>query len=209
MQRQAFVLLMMLASAALNAQTTESPFYEYTIGTMPLILEVPHGGTQETTTLSPRKEGNHSRDTGTVDFARLVSESLFSQSGKRPFLLINNLKRIYVDANHNISECETPAQRQYYQLYHGVIDKAGKDLLSRFPSGLFLDIHSGWNDFELDVYFGTSGGNTLSHLSRLHGPTAFSGEFSIQHQLFLKGYRIPGEGSFAAKPGPSGKIIRH
>ncbi len=201
--------LALTLAVPLAAEPDRAGYFEYSPGTLPLILEAPHGGTKDAPDLTPRKGGNHARDTGTQEFARRVSELLFKQTGKRPFLLINTLKRSYFDANHNIAECETDAQRESYLGYHAMIDTAANDLLQKFESGLFIDIHSGWNDFEYDLYSGTSGNTTLPFLTRQAGLNAFEGEFSLQRQMHLRGYRIPGQGDIPKKAGPSGKVIRH
>ena len=79
-------------------------------------------------------------DDNTRQLAELVSEELFSLSGKRPHVIINNLSRTKLDANRDLEDAAFghPDAEAAWKLFHESIDKAVNALPQR---GLYIDVH--------------------------------------------------------------------
>eukprot|EP01060_Flectonema_neradi_P002577 TRINITY_DN11627_c0_g1_i1.p1 TRINITY_DN11627_c0_g1~~TRINITY_DN11627_c0_g1_i1.p1 ORF type:complete len:335 (+),score=41.55 TRINITY_DN11627_c0_g1_i1:139-1005(+) len=139
-------------------------------GNVPVILTAPHGGTSplgsvktrsSTSTPSFRKIGD--RNTG--DLVRSVSALLATRYNVRPFFVISNVHRKYVDLNRPVSTgCEEQTARLFHQVYHSGISTAIQICKGSSSSikPLLLDIH-GHDRATHEIYRGTQNGKTSIH----------------------------------------------
>jgi hypothetical protein len=87
-------------SLATEPQTTSS-YIEYIKGNIPVIISVPHGGTK---ILYPNYLicGEYATDPYTDDLALAVKDAFMAKwNGKCPYIIINHLRRNYLDANRD------------------------------------------------------------------------------------------------------------
>ena len=175
-------------------------------GHLPVILSAPHGGTIKIKGVEPRKgigmETGPSgfftgRDGGTSELALAVADALEQATGKRPYLVISQAHRRYLDPNR-------PAEIAYedsdaapvYQRYHGMLQKFCKEILEKHHAGLLLDIH-GQGSSSKTVYRGTGNGRTVVKLKERFGESAHTGEASFFGRLHRLGWTVyphPGDG---------------
>src|SRR5678815_5487134 len=78
------------------------------VGTMPLVLTCPHGGSQQPPGVSPRKPKRTGPcpvitkgDEWTIPIAQAVAEQFEKLTAKTPFVVIADFHRRYIDANRS------------------------------------------------------------------------------------------------------------
>jgi len=209
---RAWLVAACLAVSGLAAQTWEpgSTHYgptgrtwiEFRVGTMPLILSVPHGGSTTTSLIPNRTWGTTTTDSFTRELAQAISDEIFARSGQRPHMVICNLARTKLDANREIVEA---AQGNSYaeaawESYHGFMRIARQEVTRNHGSGFMVDVHGHGHEIlrlELGYTLSTSEinasdslldltdyirkssvrtlafGSPLSHSQLLRGPSAF------------------------------------
>lgn len=118
---------------------------ECVVGSMPLIITVPHGGT-----LAPANIPDRScpgivtvTDSHTMELAREISKVLGEKYGIHPYLVICHLKRTKIDQNRGIDEgtCGHRAMVAPWNRFHDYIDTALTDMVKQFGSALYIDLH--------------------------------------------------------------------
>jgi len=133
-------------------QTLSSSYVEFRTGNYPLIITVPHGGSQTDASLTLRTEGNCPDpdfttvyDTYTPELAELIDSVVFARTGKYPYVIFCRLKRTYIDVNRPI-EYAIPrgsvAAKNIYDKFYGYIEQSKNQILTNYGSGLLLDIHA-------------------------------------------------------------------
>ena len=175
-------------------------------GSLPVILSAPHGGTLKISGVEPREgigmETGPSgfftgRDGGTSELAIAVADALEKSTGKRPYLVISNAHRKYLDPNRPSEIAyEDSDAAPVYQRYHGTLGKYCKEILEKHHAGLLLDIHGQGTSRET-VYRGTSNGKTVTRLKERFGELAHSGDESLFGTLRRLGWKVyphPGDG---------------
>ena len=141
-------LLPLLISLSLSAQAQEAQFdsrhfVEYQTGTLPLILGSPHGGKFRTDKIKDRTYGVVDSDVNTQDLTRRIHAHLITKTGGAPFMIISLLHRAELDPNREIIEAAQGDDIgiETHKTYHGFIVKAAEAVKSKFPAGLYIDIH--------------------------------------------------------------------
>jgi N-formylglutamate amidohydrolase len=132
------------ASPYATSRFGEHGYIEYTPGSMPLILTIPHGGTLEPAELPDRISGTLSRyDTNTLELGRGIAAMLFEKTGRSPFLIITHVHRKKLDTNRDVLEAaqDDPAATRAWEEYHQFIDEAKRDVAAAFGAGLMVDLH--------------------------------------------------------------------
>jgi N-formylglutamate amidohydrolase len=180
-----------------NAQTLMESSKLVTVqeGTLPVIITAPHGGRLPVPGLLAR-EGNGIerfatvRDERTDRLASRAAELLEELLGQRPYLVIAQFDRRYLDVNRPASEAfESPEAEPYYQAYHDAVKTACMAVREKWGRGLLLDIH-GQSAVELGVYRGSQDGLTVKKLLEQFGWEAYLGSESVCGQLEQKGIPI-------------------
>lgn len=160
-------------------------------GSLPLILTVPHDGSEPIEGVSLRRKGATVRDVGTRELAERVAQIIEAKTGKRPYLVIAKFSRKYLDANRSEAEAmESADALPAYAAYHARVAGFVHDVSTRFPGGgLLVDVH-GQSDEPSTIFRGTRDGLTVKTLLARHGVAAVQGEQSITGLLEAKGYHV-------------------
>lgn len=168
-------------------------------GQLPVILSAPHGGTLKIAGVEPRQGSGMKtgpagfftgRDGGTSELALELADALEVATGKRPYLVVSNTHRKYLDPNR-------PAEIAYedsdaapvYQRYHDTLRRYCTEILNKHHTGLLLDIH-GQGTSSQTVYRGTGNGRTVARLKERFGESAHSGENSLFGSLHRLGWKV-------------------
>lgn len=119
---------------------------EYTVGDMPLVISVPHGGNMNPLEIPDRSclKAVRGTDRYTVELARAIQKVFYEKYHKRPHIIVSNLSRRKIDHNRNEAPatCGNETMKAAWQLYHRYIDTAialaGGDRNRVF----FVDLHA-------------------------------------------------------------------
>ncbi|MGH1385597.1 T9SS type A sorting domain-containing protein [Kordia sp.] len=136
--------------------TSGNEYIEYIPGNMPVIISAPHGGVKQSgqtiggtfypdndSALPDRGCGTNERDDNTDILIREIQQSVFDQTGCYPYIIINNLHRSKLDPNREQNEatCGDSDALFYWNAFHGFIDQASTDVMSKWGKGLYIDLH--------------------------------------------------------------------
>lgn len=141
-------------------------YVEYHKGSIPLIISVPHGGTEKLKDIPSRKEGIVGIDKNTINLAlELIKkiENLYQLNSliyKSPSYIILKVHRSKIDINRNESRAyneNSNLARKIYQYYHNKLEELIYYNLEQFNHSLLVDIHGfekadipkGFRDVEL------------------------------------------------------------
>lgn len=135
------VFLFFLSALHVAAQS----FVDVQTGTYPLILSAPHGGELEPDSLADRScDGCVTvRDSRTREWALQLADAIETRTGKRPWVVVNLLHRVKLDANRDREEAADgdPYAEQAWEAYHAALEEASDNLGEHFGGGLLLDLH--------------------------------------------------------------------
>ena len=115
----------------------------YYAGNLPIIFSAPHGGPLAPSEIPDRTYGETVTDTRTKEMAQYVGQEIFSLTGKYPHVIINNLKRIKLDANRDSLEAAqgNPSALYAWKEYCSFINSARQKITKDFTKGLYIDLH--------------------------------------------------------------------
>jgi len=186
-----------LLSSSLWAQEPKGlqEFFTLWAGMLPIILSAPHGGRQPIPGISARRgigvaQFTTGRDNNTDELAEKVASKIEEKFGAKPFLVVAQFERKYVDANRpRAGAYESAAARAYYDAYHHALETACEQARRDWGRGLLLDIHGQAAEGET-IFRGTDNGKSVTDLQQRFGREALTGERSILGQLKLRGYKI-------------------
>lgn len=169
-------------------------------GDLPLILTAPHDGTGNVGLAASRVNGVTVRDLGTGELARRTADLIGQKTGKRPYLVIAEFSRKYVDANRPPEEAyESDAAAPAYRAYHDRLAAYVEEIRTRFPAGaLLVDVHGQGQEASV-IFRGTRHGLTTKALMARAGPEALTGPKSLLGELAARGYRT--------NPAPDGSTL--
>jgi N-formylglutamate amidohydrolase len=190
-------LLFLFLQADVLAETKVGPeeWLTFWAGSLPIILAAPHGGRQAIPGVSARIGAGVAqfvtgRDHNTAELARAVAMSLNERFGAKPFLVIAEFGRRYIDVNRPDDQAyESAGARLYYAAYHDALEQACVQIKRRWGRGLLLDIH-GQGAHHDAIYRGTQNGRSVNALTNRFGRDAISGAGSIVGYLACHGYRV-------------------
>jgi N-formylglutamate amidohydrolase len=181
-------------SSIATAQRSDLVFLQR--GTMPILLTAPHGGDERVPGIPARLGGINERDTNARDFrtrelALAISAGLEARFCQKPYLVLAEFHRRYLDVNRIEAEAyEDPAAAPYYAAYHAGIRGFVDEIRERFPDGsLMIDVH-GQSGEPSVIFRGTRDGLTVSHLLDARGDNALIGPQSIFGKLSQVGYDV-------------------
>ena len=177
-------------------------------GNMPVILIVSHSGKITFTNIKKRKnvhkscDYNINNDLYTDEIAFKLSDILYKNYNKRPYIVINNIHRKYLDLNR-LQGCSYGDDKleKVYNEFHTKIKNITTKIKSEYGDGILIDIH-GQISYDGDVFIGTHGDETLNYdLDRKF----------ISNLFIEKGYILSPDshwkGGFIVKK--YGKLINH
>lgn len=128
-----------------NTYIDATGYVEYRAGNLPIVLSSPHGGYLEPSTIPDRNCSGcvTVRDSFTQEVSDGVYNSIVSETGCYPHLIINLLHRKKFDANRDVQEAANgdPIVIQSWTNYHNFIDVAKAQVVQDYGSGTFYDIH--------------------------------------------------------------------
>jgi len=178
-----------------QGQVESQKFLTLWAGMLPIILSAPHGGRQSIPGVSARRgigvaQFTTERDSNTDELAEKIASKIEQKAGAKPFLVVAQFERKYVDANRPRNGAyESAAASAYYDGYHHALERACDQVRRDWGRGLLLDIHGQGAEAET-IFRGTDNGKSVTELERSFGREALLGEKSIFGQLKLRGYKI-------------------
>ncbi len=162
---------------------------------LPIILSAPHGGRDAIPGVAVRRgvgvaQFATGRDHNTGELAERIAAKLQERLGAKPFLVIANFDRKYVDANRpRDGAYEAEEARPYYEAYHRALGQHCDDVRKLWGQGLLLDIH-GQSAEPQAIFRGTDNLKSVTDLERRFGKAALSGAQSILGLLERSGYKV-------------------
>lgn len=153
-------------------------FTEVQYGNMPLIISVPHGGTDDLTTIPDRTCPNitTATDSRTIELANAIDSVCKADYAIQPYLVICYLKRTKLDQNREINEatCGNSATVSIWNNYHLSIDSFVTKILVKYPQALFIDLHAhGHTKQRLELGYLVSGSELRNPSSILPSSTSY------------------------------------
>jgi N-formylglutamate amidohydrolase len=188
-------ITLLAASLWAQEQVESQKFLTLWAGMLPIILAAPHGGRQSIPGVSVRRgigvaQFRTERDNNTDELAEKIARKIEQKVGARPFLVVAQFERKYVDANRPRNGAyESAVASAYYDAYHHALDRACDQVRRDWGRGLLLDIHGQGAEGET-IFRGTDNGKSVTDLEQRFGHAALTGERSILGQLKLRGYKI-------------------
>lgn len=175
----------------------------YQKGDLPILLTAPHGGQAAVPNVPIRSGKNpqtgqkikqfwRAADDGTLEIVRQVSDNIYQLIGARPYIVIADFSRKYIDANRpaGLRAYENPNAQPYYDFYHSRIREYIQEIKQRFGAhAILVDVHGQGVDGST-VYRGTCDHLTVKKLIARDGNDAFTGPLSILGVLAQKGNTI-------------------
>lgn len=165
-------------------------------GTLPIIISAPHGGTVTIPGVTERKGGTEIaqfttvRDINTDLLALQLAEAISKKLDGQPYVVVAKFSRKYIDANRPAQGAyESKEAKPIYDAYHGALEKACKEVKTKWGRGLLIDVHG--QGVRADAIFrGTQNGKTTTLLTQRFGPNAMTGPKGFQGMLEAKGYTM-------------------
>jgi hypothetical protein len=121
------------------------PYTEVQYGNMPLIISVPHGGTDDPASIPDRTCPGitTSIDLRTIEMVNAIDSVCRIDYGFQPYLVISYLKRTKLDQNRDLPEatCSNSAITGIWNNYHLSIDSFVTKITAKYPMALFIDLH--------------------------------------------------------------------
>ena len=130
----------------------ENEYIEFKAGNLPIIISAPHGGGLEPTDIPDRDCTGcvYVRDSRTQELIRQMSDAIFEEFGCYPYIIINRLHRLKLDANRDIGDAADgdPMAEQAWGEFHDFIQTAKDSITQNFGKGLYLDLHGHGHDIQ-------------------------------------------------------------
>ncbi|MEM9365206.1 MAG: hypothetical protein AAGD07_04355 [Planctomycetota bacterium] len=106
-------------------------------GQLPIILSAPHGGTLEVHGV-PIRQGHNAKsftrlsDFNTAKLTERIADCVASRMGVRPYVVIANFHRRFLDANRRPRDAfESADAEPVYRAFHDALAKARDDVVDR------------------------------------------------------------------------------
>src|SRR5690625_1950575 len=163
-------------------------------GNLPIVISAPHGGTSAIPDGEERTEGVTVRDMNTDRLAKLLAERLAERLEGKPYYVIAEFSRRFVDANRgpDFNEDQAyagPVAQKQYEAYHGAIREAVDESREKVGMGLLIDLH-GQSRLPDRVIRGTVNGLTVTSMLDNHGLEALIGPESLFGKLEAQGLAV-------------------
>lgn len=168
-------------------------------GELPVILSAPHGGTKDVPGVAPRKGDGlptggsgffAGRDGGTEELAHATAAAIAKRTGKKPYLVVAQFHRKYIDANRPPEIAYEDAKaKPTYDAYRQTLAAYCREVKKTHGRGLLLDIH-GQGRMKDTVIRGTKDGKTVALLIQRYGEKAQTGPDSFFGLLSANGCKV-------------------
>ncbi len=146
---------LLAANAAFSQETLfgTNNYIEYQVGTLPIVISVPHGGYTSPNSIPDRTCNNpvFATDAFSIELAEKISASLFELTGCYPHIIYNHLKRSKLDCNRNLSDgaCGNPEAKIAWNEFHNYIDTAQLIANIKFNENtIYIDLHGHGNSIQ-------------------------------------------------------------
>ncbi len=164
-------------------------YTEVQYGNMPLIISVPHGGTDAPASIPDRACPGITTaiDIKTIEMANTIDSVCKADYGFQPYLVISYLKRIKLDQNRDLPEatCSNPAITGIWNNYHLSIDSFITMIKAKYPLALFIDLHGhGHTKERLELGYLLTGSELRSPASIVSSSTSLYN--LLQQNTFLQ-----------------------
>lgn len=132
------------AAQAGQAAPTESPYIEAVLGTLPLIIGIPHGGSLAPGSIPDRQQAVLVNDPNSQAAGRALAAALAEITGQRPTLIINQLDRSKLDPVRGLAQGAQgdPVAESAWWSFHENIETAANTVAAGCSRGLYLEWHS-------------------------------------------------------------------
>lgn len=148
MKQCTLLLVLVLSGLFTSAQVIYgvNNYTQYHVGTLPIIISVPHGGLVAPSDIPDRTCGSPTlvTDGNTIELARQMDSALYYLTGCHPHLIICNLKRTKIDCNRNLADgaCGDPQAIIAWTEFQDFIDTAQLLAQNQYPGKpLYIDLH--------------------------------------------------------------------
>lgn len=125
--------------------TDDEKWTEFTVGNIPLIISVPHGGIITLPNEAARdcKGAVTVTDSKTIELAKEIEKVFLEKYNARPFIILSNLSRKHLDQNRDIDEatCGNKALEKTWHQFHDNIDTAIALATKKFGKAIYIDLH--------------------------------------------------------------------
>jgi hypothetical protein len=151
-----FFLICMLVANAASSQVMRygtNNYIGYQVGTLPIVISVPHGGYLNPGSIPDRTCNNavYATDAFTIELAEKISNSLFQLTGCYPHVIYNYLRRSKLDCNRNLSDgaCGNSEAKIAWNEFHNFIDTAQLLANTKFiDNTIYVDLHGHGNSVQ-------------------------------------------------------------
>jgi hypothetical protein len=151
-----FILFLTFAIFYANAQQVifgTDNFIEYQVGTLPLVISVPHGGNLDPSSIPNRtcNDPVYATDEFTIETALEIKNKLFELTGCYPHLIISHLKRSKLDPNRNLADgaCSNSEAETAWKEFHDFITNARNTANQQNNyKTFFVDLHGHGNPIQ-------------------------------------------------------------
>ncbi len=119
-------------------------YIKYVVGTLPIILSSPHGGSLRPSEIKSRTTGVLGGDTNSREYTLDVARRLYQLTGRLPHIIINRLHRSKLDANRAIKEAsqgDANSEKAWTE-FRDFILAARQTVTHRCKRGHYFDMHT-------------------------------------------------------------------
>jgi len=130
----------------------KNDYVEYIVGSLPVVISVPHGGYEKPAEIPDRSLGTMGHlDSKTQELAREIVAEFRERTGKIPHVIINRLHRSKLDANRELFDAaqDDPIAGQAWNEFHTFIDSAEHRIQRKFGRGLYIDLHGHRHEWQV------------------------------------------------------------
>ena len=125
--------------------TDQEKWTEFTVGNLPLIISVPHGGTITLPDGTTRdcKGAVTVTDSKTIELVKEIEKVFLEKYNARPFIILSNLSRKHLDQNRDMDEatCGNKTLEKTWHQFHDYIDTAISMATQKFGKAIYIDLH--------------------------------------------------------------------
>ena len=119
-------------------------YVEYDMGSLPIILSAPHGGSLQPDEIPDRPDYSTGSDLRTIELAQAIHDALETITGRRPHFIRCHLHRRKLECNRSLALAATHQNEhaiQAWQEYHRFIERAQAAATWGHAGGLYIDVH--------------------------------------------------------------------
>lgn len=155
MKKLVFIVLSLMVSIQSYSQIIfgANNYTEYHIGTLPIIISVPHGGSLTPAEIPERTCNNAVTvtDKNTIELAKQIDSAFVQATGCHPYLILCNLHRSKLDCNRKIEDgaCGNATAENAWREFHNFIVTAQSSAQNQFGGKAFyIDLHGHGNPIQ-------------------------------------------------------------